>query len=190
MTRPARPRLEPTTSDEWDDETVALLDAVGHLNIFTTLAHHPKLLKRWMVFGGHVLGKNTLSARDRELLILRAGWRCGCAYEFGQHTVIGRQVGLTDDEIARAATEGYDGWGDREAALLSATDELIADHVVSDTTWQRLEADLGSQQMLDLIFTVGQYTMVCMALNSLGVELDAGVPGFPDGHAPDDGVPA
>lgn len=93
MTRPASPRLEPTTSDEWDDETVALLDAVGHLNIFTTLAHHPKLLKRWMVFGGHVLGKNTLTARDRELLILRAGWRCGCAYEFGQHTVIGHRSG-------------------------------------------------------------------------------------------------
>jgi alkylhydroperoxidase family enzyme len=179
MSRPTRPRLEPTTSDQWDDDTAALLDAVGHLNIFTTLAHHPKLLKRWMVFGGHVLAKSTLPARDRELVILRTGWRCDCAYEFGQHTVIGHQVGITEEEIARVATDGTDGWTDRDSALITAADELVTDHVLGDTTWTRLTADLGTEQILDLIFTVGQYTLVCMALNSLGVQLDDGVPGFP-----------
>ena len=39
------PRLAPTTEADWDDDTLALLDRVGRLNIFTTLAHHPKLLK-------------------------------------------------------------------------------------------------------------------------------------------------
>ena len=100
------PRLAPTTEADWDDETRALLDALGRLNIFTTLAHHPKLLKRWLVFGGHVLAKSTLPDRERELLILRVGWRCGSEYEFGQHTVIGRRLGLTDDEIRRLATDG------------------------------------------------------------------------------------
>jgi hypothetical protein len=33
--------------------------------------------------------------------------------------------------------------------------------------------------MLDLIFTVGQYTLVSMALNSLGVQREPGVAGFP-----------
>lgn len=181
MTNP--PRLHPTTPDDWDDDTVALLDAVGHLNIFTTLAHHPKLLKRWMVFGGHVLAKSSLTPRDRELLILRAGWRCGCAYEFGQHTIIGRQVGLDDEEIGRLASDAVVGWSEHDAALVTAADELVADHVVSDATWARLDAELGTHQVLDLIFTVGQYVMVCMALNSLGVQLDDGVPGFPDGPA-------
>lgn len=179
MTGPTSARLEPTTSDEWDDDTVALLDAVGHLNIFTTLAHHPKLLKRWMVFGGHVLGKNTLSARARELLILRTGWRCGCAYEFGQHTLIAAQVGIDDAEIRRVASEGSAGWKPADEALIVAADELVADQVLSDATWERLTAELSTQQVLDVIFTVGQYTMVCMALNSLGVQLDEGVPGFP-----------
>lgn len=178
---PPTPRLPPTTAEDWDDDTAALLDAVGPLNIFTTLAHHPKLLKRWMVFGAHVLSKSTLPARARELLILRTGWRCGCAYEFGQHTLIGRGVGITDDEIARLVRDGVDGWDEGEAALLVAADELVADHRLSDDTWRRLSAELSTEQLLDLIFTVGQYAMVCMALNSLGVRLDDGVPGFPNG---------
>src|SRR5262249_15300331 len=72
---PMEPRLEPLPYDEWDAETKAIF-AEPTLNIFGTLARHPKLLKRWLVFGNHVLAKSTLSARDRELLILRAGWRC------------------------------------------------------------------------------------------------------------------
>jgi hypothetical protein len=33
--------------------------------------------------------------------------------------------------------------------------------------------------MLDLVFTVGQYTLVSMALNTFGVQLDDGIEGFP-----------
>lgn len=173
------PRIPPVPPSERDDESAALLDAVGELNLFTTMANHPKLFKRWMVFGGHVLAKNTLPARERELVILRVGWRCGSEYEFGQHTLIGRRDGLTDDEIRRLATDGTDGWSDVDAALVAAVDELVADHCVSDATWARLAERWSTQQLMDLIFTVGQYTTVSMALRSFGVQRDDGVPGFP-----------
>jgi hypothetical protein len=32
--------------------------------------------------------------------------------------------------------------------------------------------------MMDLVFTVGQYNLVSMALNSFGVQPDAGLPGW------------
>lgn len=175
----ASPRLELTTEADWDDETRSLLDAVGQLNIFRSLAHHPKLLKRWLVFGGHVLNKSTLPARERELVILRVGWRCGSEYEFGQHTLIGLREGVTDDEVRRLTVEPLDGWSARDAAILSAADELVADHRISDATWEQLRSDWSTQQVLDLVFTVGQYTLTCMALNSFDVPLDEGVPGFP-----------
>jgi 4-carboxymuconolactone decarboxylase len=173
------PRLAPTTPEERDEEAAALVEALGPLNIFATLAHHPKLLKRWLVFGAHVLGKSTLPAREREIVILRVGWRCGSDYEFGQHTVIGEREGLTEDEIRRLATEGTDGWSVDDAALVTAADELVADHRLSDATWEALTQRWSTQQTLDLIFAVGQYTLTCMALNSLGVEREPGVPGFP-----------
>ena len=173
------PRLRPTTESDWDDETRTLLDRLGRMNIFTTLAHHPKLLKRWLVFGGHVLSKSTLPARERELVILRVGWRCGSEYEFGQHTLIGRGAGLTDDEILRLTTDDPAGWSDRDATLIAAVDELVADHRIADATWEALSEDWNTQQVLDLVFAAGQYVLTSMALNTFGVQRDEGVPGFP-----------
>lgn len=183
--RSSEPRIPPLAEGEWDEEAAELLGRLREdgrvLNIFATLAHHPKLLKRWLVFGAHVLGKSSLSPRDRELLILRTGWLCRAEYEFGQHREIGRQAGLGDAEIARV-TEGPDaeGWSEREAVLLRAADELHADAFVSDATWKALERHYDVRQLIDLVFTVGQYTLVSMALNSLGVQREEGTPGFPD----------
>lgn len=173
------PRLAPRPEEDWDDETRALIEAGQPLNIFTTLAHHPKLLKRWLVFGGHVLGKSTLPDRERELVILRTGWRCGSEYEFGQHTVIGAFAGLTDDEVRRLAAEGTDGWSEDDAVLVTAVDELVADHTLSDETWAALVERWETQQVIDLVFAVGQYVLVSTALRTFGVELDEGVPGWP-----------
>jgi len=172
------PRLAPLAPDEMDPE-LRLGDTP--LNIFRTLAHHPKLLKRWLVFGNHLLAKSTLPPREREIAILRVGWLCRAGYEWGQHVKIGLDAGLSEDEIDRI-TRGpeAEGWSDAERALLSATDELHQDSFVSDDTWTALAKHLETQQLLDLIFTVGQYHMVSMALNTLGVQLEAGVAGLPE----------
>lgn len=181
---PDTPRVTPLPEAEWDAETTEVLNATQMggrvLNIFRTLARHPKLLKRWLVFGTHVLGKSTLTPRERELLILRTGWNCRAEYEWGQHVVIGRMVGLTDDDLRRL-TLGADapGWDPFEATLLRAADELHRDSRIGDTTWAALTARYSTQQCIDVVFTVGQYTMVSMALNSLGVQLDEGIAGFP-----------
>lgn len=178
--RPTRPRLEPLADEEMDAETRTLVPA-GALNIFRTLARHPKLLKRWLVFGNHVLAKSTLPERERELAILRVGWRCGAEYEFGQHTIIGQRAGITDDEVVALTGELEEGgWSDADRTLLVAVDELHDDQCITDQTWASLAERWDEHQLLDLVFTVGQYTLVSMALNSLGVQRDDGVPGFPD----------
>jgi len=180
------PRLAPLDESEWTDEVRAVLEPTKSLsggrvfNIFATLAHHPKLLKRWLLFGDQVLSRSTLGARERELVILRTGWLCDAEYEWAQHVVIGKLAGLSDVEIQRVM-HGADapGWSAAEAALLRATDELHADKRIADTTWRELGQHFTTQQCLDLIFAVGQYTLVSMALRSLGVELDPGLSGFP-----------
>jgi alkylhydroperoxidase family enzyme len=173
------PRLDPKPSAEWDDETRALIGN-NPLNIFATLAHHPKLMKRWMVLGNHVLAKSTLPARERELLILRTGWNCRAPYEWGQHVAIGRATGISDEEIERiAAGPDAPGWDPFDATLLRAADELHRDDMIGDATYAALAARYDAQQLLDLVFTVGQYHVVSMALNTLRVERDDGVTGVP-----------
>ena len=63
--------------------------------------------------------------------------------------------------------------------MLRATDELWDDALVSDATWQELSRFLNAEQLMDVVFTVGQYNLVSMALNSLGVQPEPGLPPFP-----------
>ncbi|HJT37804.1 MAG TPA: carboxymuconolactone decarboxylase family protein, partial [Actinomycetota bacterium] len=91
-----------------------------------------------------------------------------------------KAVGVTDDEIRRII-DGPDapGWSAFDATLLRAADELHDDNFITDETWQALAARYSPQQLMDVVFAVGQYTLVSMALNSFGVQLDRGVEGFP-----------
>ncbi len=177
------PRIPPLPESEWQGEALEQIERTRQdgrvLNIFSTLANHPKLMKRWLVFGNHVLQKSSLEPRERELVILRVGWLCRAEYEWGQHVIIAKGCGLSDDEIRRIQ-QGPDapGWDPFERALLRAADELHADSMVSDATWKELAERYDTQQLIDLVFTVGQYTLVSMALNSFGVQLDEGIAGF------------
>ena len=180
-----KPRVEPLGDDALDEEVRQIFGDGQVLNIFRTLANHPKLLKRWLVFGNHVLAKSTLPQRDRELLILRAGWLCRSEYEWTQHHGIGLLCGLSEEEIDRiAAGPDADGWSDFDRAQLRAVDELVGDSFISDSTWAELSQRYDTQQMIDLIFAVGQYQVVSMALNSLGVQLEDASQRLPEGRRP------
>lgn len=178
------PRIPPVSLADADPETRELLDSlstfrdddVSVLNVFGTLAQHPKLIKRWLVFANHVLLKSTISGRDRELAILRAGWRCHAPYEWGQHVVIGRREGITDEEIERiGAGPDAPGWSPHDAAILRAVDELHDTSTIGDATWATLTETYDQQQCMDLVFAIGQYHLVSFALNAFGVERDDGL---------------
>jgi alkylhydroperoxidase family enzyme len=158
--------------------TVAGATTTGRSNVFATLVRHPELFRTWTAML-EVLLNGTLPARDRELLILRTGWNCGSEYEWGQHVVVGRRVGLTDEEIerVRAGATAPD-WDDTTAALLRAADELHAHATLSDPTWTVLSDRYHEQQLIEIVMVVGHYHMIAMLLKSLQVERDPGIPGF------------
>lgn len=145
----------------------------GH-NVLGTLAHHPALATAFHTFNGHLQFATTLTTRQRELLVLRLAAVRGSEYEWRQHVVLAGDVGLTPEEVERIRQGGdAPGWDPLEAAMLRAVDELVADGCIGDATWAELAPALDAQQLLDLIFTVGCYEVLAMALASFGVELDA-----------------
>jgi alkylhydroperoxidase family enzyme len=183
--RPTSPRIPPVAADDSDDETRELLASAGQMtgpaaNIFATLVRHPGLFRKWMPFGGKLLGGGKLPARDRELLILRTGWNCRSEYEWGQHVRIGRNSGLTDEEIQRVP-DGPDatGWDAFDALLLRAADELHEDAFIGDKTWASLAERYDTKQLIEVPMLVGQYHLVAFTLNSLGVQRESGVEGLP-----------
>ena len=175
-------RLEPQEADSWSAEVQEIMrpfvEAGSQYNIFKTLTHHPDLMRRWMVFANHVLFKSTLPLRERELVILRIGYLCQAGYEWGQHAQVARKAGMSDAEILTTKTgPETPGISALDKLLMQATDELHADSHISDATWAALEAqNLDKKQLMDLVFTVGRYTLVSMALNTLGVQPDDGLP--------------
>ena len=53
---------------------------------------------------------------------------------------------------------------------------ISADSHITDETWAALNKHFDKKQIMDLVFTVGQYNLVSMALNTFGVQLDDGLP--------------
>ncbi len=184
--RLAKPRIAPLKDSEFTPEQVERLAKSRQkdgsvLNIFRTLVRSPDAFRAFSWWGGYVLGRNSLSPRDREIAVLRVGWLCRSGYEWTQHHRIGLQSGLNAAEIERIKLgAGAEGWTAAERALIAAVDDLNRDHFVSNQSWTELGKHYSERQCMDLVFTVGQYTQVSMILNSFGVQLDEGQTLDPD----------
>ena len=181
--RTSKARIPALEAEQWSQSArqsmQPFIDAESDFNIFKTLTNHPDLMRRWMVFANHVLFKSTLPFREKELLILRIGYLCQAEYEWGQHVQVARKGGVDDTDIRLAKTGPESpGISDVDRLLLTAADELHSDAFISDATWAGLSEHFNTQQMMDIVFTIGQYNLVSMALNSFGVQLDDGLPGW------------
>ena len=196
------PRLPPLPTEEWTDEVDEAFSVLrAHVpgaaqpavpsaptrpksTILGIYAWHPSFIAGWMPFSNH-LRHSTLSDRVREIAIIRTAWLGFGEYEWAQHVRISRAAGyLTDAEIA-ALSAGPDAseWSSADAAVVRAIDELCTVKNVSDATWAELEAQFDRRQLIDLVFTVGTYDMHSTAFNTLGLELEPGMEGFPPEHA-------
>lgn len=180
MSTAADPRVAPVTRDAADDAQRELLEPFGSgevLNLFTTLAHHPKLMKSWLPFGGRLLLGGRLDDRDREVLILRTAMRCGSDYEWGQHVDIARKAGLADEEIlACGRPDPGDALTSADGELVRAADELIDDHRLSDATWATLAERYDVPTLIEVTMLVGHYAMLAGMLSSLRVAPDGPLP--------------
>ncbi|ROO85220.1 AhpD family alkylhydroperoxidase [Actinocorallia herbida] len=178
-------RIPPVPRAEWSaemSEFVAGFQSAVHAgspaegrqpgsNLLGTFARHPSLAKAYLTFNGHLLNGSALSPRQRELLVLRVAHLRDCAYEWAQHAVLGARAGLSPEEIARVADDpGSSEWAATDRALLAAADELLADGEVSAATWAALATEFDDQGLMDLVFTVGAYGLLAMALRSFGVQ--------------------
>lgn len=172
-------RVAPLPADQWDDKVDAALSGLMPAqmrtpeiagNLVSTLVRHPKLAKAFLRFNFHLLYGSTLPARLRELAVLRLAHLTNCEYEWRHHVGMGREAGLTDDVIDGII--GGDAADELDRAVLAAVDELHGGSIVSDPTWTTLSTHLDEHQLMDLVFTIGCYGALAMAINTFGVEPD------------------
>lgn len=146
----------------------------GPPNVFTTLARHRRLFRRWLRFAGALMPGGRLPRTDSELVILRVAHNCGSAYEWRHHERLGALAGLSAEEIA-CARQGVGAavWTERQALLVRAADELHGpERSISDELWTSLSAELDERELIELCMLIGHYEMLAMTLNALRVEPD------------------
>ena len=188
------PRVSPLLPSEWDVTTYDAVSAFPSGRDFVlshyqdpaggargthglgVILRHPALAKAFLTFNNHVAMANSVSKRIRELLILRVSWLRRSEYEFIQHVVLGRNAGLSEAELERVqAGPDAPGWDPIEADLVRAVDELYADARIQDGTWSRLSAHFSTDQLMDIVFTVGCYEVLAMVFKTFGAQLERGV---------------
>jgi 4-carboxymuconolactone decarboxylase len=169
--------LTPLPSAQWNDGTRAALSSLipaeranpeGAGNVLATLVRHPDLTRAYLPFNAYLLRESLLTPRIREVALLRIVLRCDCDYLWFHHLPIARQAGLTDHDIdgirtARCADALDD-------VVVRAVDDLVAFNTITQSTWDRLADHLDSEQCMDLVFTIGGYQLLALAVNTFGVQ--------------------
>jgi len=134
------------------------------------LARQPELLGPFLGWAAALALNGVLPNRDHELLALRVASNCHSEFEWVEHVEYARAAGMTDAEIeAVAGAIDADGWSETERALLRAADELHSDRDVTDTTWAALARTYDAPALVEILFVVGQYTMLSMMANAAGI---------------------
>jgi 4-carboxymuconolactone decarboxylase len=172
-------RVSPLPADEWDDDVDHALSGLLPAerrnpadagNLLATLVRHPRLTRAFLRFNNHLLFSSTLPPRLREIAVLRVAHRLSCEYEWRHHVDMGRETGLTDEDID--GIQRGEASAELDGAIQRAVDELQDKAVISDATWAVLSEHLDKRQRMDLVFTIGCYGALAMAINTFGVEPD------------------
>jgi len=157
---------------------------VTPLALFRTLARHPMLSERMRPLGAGLLGRGTLPARIRELLILRTSARCGARYEWGVHVAAYARAAGLDDALVRVTATAAPGafadvHGDDRPALLVA-DELHDHAALSDDVFAAVRDRFGDVGVLEMAAVAGFYHLIAFVIGTAGVAPEPWAAPFPE----------
>jgi 4-carboxymuconolactone decarboxylase len=162
-----------------EDLSKLMPPGVPPLQLFRTLAHNPRVLRR--VRKGGLLDPGSISIRERELVILRTTALCHSEYEWGVHVAFfGPAAGFTAAQVAATVTGELAVFSAPERMVLELCDALHQAAAVSDDLWRRLAEAYRPDQLIELLALAGQYRTISYFTNALGIALEPDAPRFPD----------
>jgi 4-carboxymuconolactone decarboxylase len=155
------------------EQLVAAITRPGREPVKTmaVLARQPDLLSPFLGWAAALALNGVLPKRDHEILALRVAWNCESEFEWVEHAGYARDAGMTDAEIEQVTMPIDEGdWTDAEQALLLAADDLHETNNIRDTIWTVLAGFYEPPALVEILFVVGQYTMLSMVANAAGLD--------------------
>ena len=169
------PRLPYPAPESLDEEARRWLQGVPPINVLRMLSHSGPLLAGFGAFGRRILYSLDLDPTLREMVIVRVGHLCRCEYELVQHERFIRELGVAPEKIAALATgAAHPVFDTVEQAVLAFTDDVVTNVRASDATLDAVRLHLPPRQVVEIILTAGCYRMLCMMLETCGVEVEPG----------------
>ena len=166
-------RLPYLTQDDLDPDDRDLL--ARDANLYKLLVHSPNGARSFSRLGNWIRHKSTLDGRLRELAILNVGYLTKTAYEYTHHIEIGRNFGLTDDDI-RALADGSDGQAtgldEVSQLVLRASREMTLELSMREETFNALRGHLGEEGMVDLTIAISFYNGVVRLLKTMQIDVE------------------
>jgi alkylhydroperoxidase family enzyme len=154
-------------------------------DVWSRVLRHPPVAQAVSAQLYHLLGKGSLGARLRELVIMRIGWTTGSVYEWTRHWPISTKVGITAAEIIALRDWRNGSFGTADRAVLAATDDTLRDGRISAESWSACAAVLSTEHLVELTAVIGNWHMISHLLRSLAIPLEPGAMHWPpDGKAP------
>ena len=149
------------------------------VNVLGVIAKSPETFGPWLEYWVHSKLHLKLSLRIQELIILRMAFMRKSDYVWGHHTLIAKEAGITDEEIAKILEGPQAGWTELERAFLIGAEELLETSNISETTWSILRSHWNDEQLMDYMTVVTQYFFFTSVNNAFGVALETGLEGIP-----------
>ena len=142
-------------------------------NLHKLLVNSPDMARAFSGMGGYIRFKSKLDPRLRELAILQVGWLERSEYEFTHHVRIGREFGVSDEDIdgVIAETAGEPSRLEPLArAVLRGAREMVKDLAMSDATFTEIKQHLSDEHMTDLVLTIAFYCTVVRVLATMQID--------------------
>jgi alkylhydroperoxidase family enzyme len=142
-------------------------------NLHKLLVNSPDMARAFSGLGGYIRFKSKLDPRLRELAILQVGWLEKSEYEFTHHVKIGKEFGVSDEDIQglMAETEGKpSSLEPLTKAILRGAREMVKNLAMSDATFAEIKKDLSDEHMTDLVLTIAFYCAVVRVLATMQID--------------------
>jgi len=154
-------------------KVISTAAGTSNAKLFSTLGRTGGTFLGWLHYSGQLMPGGALNRHDTELIILRVAALRDCDYEQDHHRRLGAKAGLTP-EIQDRITVGPDapGWSDKERALLSAVDQIVATKALDDAHWDALAVHLDERQLIEICLLVTQYDGLATTIGILRIGRD------------------
>lgn len=149
---------------------------------FQVWLHSPELCDRVEALGAFVRFESSLELRLRELILLIAARHFDAQYSWNAHVDKAVEAGIGRDsleELSQRRPPRFE--RPDEQTVYAFCTELLERHFVSDETFARAHELFADQGVVDIVGTLGNFSMLAMCLNAFEVDLQPGrEPPFPD----------